>query len=381
MGRVGWRYFAKRLVGDGTEVMVCPSLPAEDVKFENVLSGTGGMSFTLEPGWPQLIQGGSPIISQWSTAIYAEYNGQIRGAGIVDSIDFDGPRIEASCVSWTGYADGMPYTGDGYLGVQVEPLDVVRTIWGHIQSQPGGNIGLKMGAGATGKKIGTALKQGQFDTVSGPLRYEDGPYKLNWYTSHDLGAEINKLSKEQGFDYRERHAFNANGDVEHFLDFGAPNFIRRRTDIAFRWGVNVLPALRFHRQGDDYASGVVVLGGGEGAAMAHSIMEPQPRPDDRLRRVVVVQDDRLGKKESLEWRGRAELQWRKSLTDIDTVDVIDHPYAPLGSVSLGDEIRFMGRGEWADLDTWAKVVSISYSPEKAESATYKLVRTDKIFER
>ena len=47
--RRGWRAFATRLNGDGTETMLHPSLPVSDLMIEQVLSGDGSISGSLDP--------------------------------------------------------------------------------------------------------------------------------------------------------------------------------------------------------------------------------------------------------------------------------------------------------------------------------------------
>lgn len=376
----GWHYFATTLNGDGTETRLRSSLPLDDVEITTTLSGDSGLRFTVNPSDPRLMDANGPIFREWSTATYAEYNGEIRGAGIVESTSTNGPALSVDCTSWTGYARGLPYTGNGYAGVKVDPLDVVRVIWSHIQSQRGGNIGLNVDSRTkVGKLIGTEMKQAEYDTKSGPLKFEAGPVKLNWHSTHDLAGEIDSLAKEYAFDYLERHRLTPDG-VEHYLDFGAPRIGRRREDVIFRWGVNVMPELQYTDDGGEYASGALVLGAGEGAAMTHTILEPPTRPENRLRRIAVVTDDRINQTAAAVKRAREELQWRKILRDVSTVQVHDHPSARLSSIKVGDEVRLLGRGEWDKLDMWARITEVSYRPEDGDRATYKIVRTDKILE-
>ncbi len=181
--RRGWRYFATRLNGDGTETLLDPDLPLENVTIEDVLSGDNAVSGSLSPVYNRLLgPDGLPLLQEWSTAVYAENDGDIRGGGILTHSGFNGPEWSLECVGFTGYGRDLPYTGNGYKGIKVDPIVVARQqIWGHIQNQPGGNIGLEFEAVDTDGKvtIGTELKQVEFDTQSGPVSFEAGPYKLN----------------------------------------------------------------------------------------------------------------------------------------------------------------------------------------------------------
>lgn len=379
--RRGWRYFATRLNGNGTETLLHPDLPLEDVTIEDVLSGDNSLQGSIEPVYRNTLgPDGKPLLREWSTAIYAENDGDIRGGGILTSSGFDGPQWSLEATGFTGYGRDMPYVGSGYKGIKVDPINVARTIWGHIQGQPGGNIGLQFAPTTTGGKvsIGTELRQVEFDTQSGPVSFESGPYKLNWYTNHDLQGDFDDLASETPFDYHEKHMWMPDGTIRHYVDIGYPKIGRRRTDLRFVHGVNIFDPVKLDRDGSLYASGTMVLGAGEGAAMIKSIKEPPSRPDNRLRRVAVVVDDSIKSRTRADKRADAENQWRRTLEDLDSFVVVDHPNAPLGSASVGDEIRVEGQGDWLGVDMWVRILSISVRPGEGNVAEYGVARTDKL---
>lgn len=379
--RRGWRYIATRLNGDGTETVLDIDLPLENVQIEDVLSGDAAIQGSIEPAYSRLIAAdGQPLLREWSTAIYAESDGDIRAGGILTTSGFDGPSWDLEATGFTGYGRDMPYTGAGYKGIHVDPIDVVRTIWTHIQAQPGGNIGLVLDDTDTGGKvdIGTELKQVEFDTQSGPVSFESGPYKLNWYTNHDLQGDVDDLANETPFDYHERHFWKADGTIGHALDIGYPKIGSRREDLRFVFGVNIFESPKVERDGSLYASGTMVLGAGEGASMLKSIREPATRPGNRLRRIAVVVDDSIKSVKKANARADAENQWRARLDDMDSVIVRDHPNARLGAVKVGDEIRIEGQGDWLDIDMWVRVLSVAWQPENGKVAEYTIARTDKL---
>lgn len=377
--RSGWRYFATRLNGDGTETMLDPDLPISDVGVSDVLSGDDSLTARIEPAYGRLIgEDGLPVLREWGTAIYAESDGEIRSGCILVNSGIEGPSWELDCVGWTGYLRDMPYTGAGYHGIQVDPLDVVRTIWGHVQGQRYGNIGLEIANTLTGIKIGTELKQVEFDTVDGPVSFEAGPYKLNWYSNHDLAGDIDALAAEHSFDYKVRHFWKSDGTIGHVLDLGYPKIGRRREDLRFVYGVNIFEPPAINRDGELYASGAMVLGAGEGASMIKSIREPPSRPTGRLRRIAVVVDDTIKTKSAADSRADAENAWRARIDDVDTILVQNHSNAPLGAAQVGDEIRLEGRSDWGDFDMWVRILSISYEPDNGNLAEYSVARTDKL---
>lgn len=397
--RRGWRYFATRLHGDGTETLLDADVPLEDVQIEDVLSGDNAISGKIAPVYARLLAAdGKPLFREWSTALYAENDGDIRGGGILTHSGFDGPEWGIEAVGFTGYARDLPWTsasptvnnppgwnvpagkdGSGF-GVKVDPLDMARVIWDQIQEHPGGNIGLVWADTDTGGKvtIGTSLKQVEFDTQSGPVSFEAGPYKLNWYSNHDLAGDIDDLASETPFDYHERHYWKADGTIGHFVDLGYPKIGRRREDLRFVFGVNIFDPVTLDRDGDLYASGTMVLGAGDGPSMIKSIREPASRPDGRLRRIAVVVDDTIKSRKRADARADAENQWRARLDDIDTVVVQDHPNAPLGAAKVGDTIRVEGQGDWVGIDMWVRILAIAFQPANGNVAEYTVARTDKL---
>lgn len=380
VNRRGWRYFATRLNGDGTETLLHPDLPIEDVTVEDVLSGHNALSGKLTPVYKSLLAAdGEPLFKEYSTAIYAENDGDIRGGGILTDSGFDGPEWTVEATGFTGYAIDLPYVDGGYKGIRVDPIDVARVIWSHIQSKPGGDIGLEFDATTTKGKvsIGTELRQVEFDTQSGPISFEAGPYKLNWYSNHNLASDFDNLAAETPFDYHERHYWD--GDtIRHHVDIGYPKLGRRREDLRFVYGVNVFDPASLARAGAMYASGTMVLGAGEGAAMIMSLRERPKTPGGRLRRIAVVVDDTIKSKGAADKRAEAENQWRARLDDVESVVVQDHPNAPLGAVNIGDEIRIEGKGDWIGIDMWVRVLGIAFQPANGNIAEYTIARTDKL---
>lgn len=375
---MAWRYLAYRLNGDGTQTLIDPELPLEDVTIHDVLSGDGGIDGKIEPAFQRLqASDGSPILLEWSTAIFAEDDGDIRGGGIVTSTSVEGAKLVLDVAGFTNYGREMPYTGNGYKGIAIDALDGVRACWSHIQSQPGGNIGLEVSSKNSGVKIGTTLTSAEYDGQAGYTTYESGPFKLNWYESHDLMGIVDELAKTTPFDYHERHFWDGD-DIRHALDFYAPKMGRRRDDLKFWFGTNIFDDPEVSRGGDEFATGVHVLGAGEGSAMAHYLYQPPSRPQNRLRRIAVVQDDSLKSKAQLTQRAKAEYQWRSRVGELGSIVVIDHPMAPLGSAGLGDEILVEGKTDWGPVSIWVRITGISFQPANGKAAEYQIERADRM---
>lgn len=365
-----WRYHAFRLEGNGRETPIAWDLELGDVQLLRSLNGAGGLDARVEPEILRMTSNGDPVFVPWSTAIYAEASGQIRGAGIVTDITVDGPQLAIACTGFTGYLDGLPFTGE-FRAIDVDPLDVARKIWSTVQAQPGGNLGMHVAGTKSRVRIGAEANP-TFTKTGGR---SDGPYTLNWWSTDNLLQEFEALATETPFDYRETHKWEGER-VKHSLDLGAPTLGGRRDDLRFVVGENVLDQPRLSWGEDEYASEVIVMGAGEGRDMIRGIAQQQKRT--RLRRPKVVKDSsiRSGKRAT----ALAEQELRKSTGDADfeEITVRNHPNAPLGSWQMGDEILVQTEGDWhGAIAVWVRVLSDVIDPGK-DQATIRVTRVERV---
>lgn len=373
----GWRYIAQRLTGDGAGEIVEWNLPLTDPQITKVLSGPDTVAGKITPEIGRLIaDDGRLLLEEWGTAVYAEKDGQIRAGGILVHSQLNGHEWDLECVGFAGYPQGMAYTDSNFF-VVADPLDIVRHIWDHLQSQPGGDLGVVVDGTVSPVRIGTVLQQAEFDTQAGPVSFEHGPFKLAWYMTDDLGSEIDKLAKETPFDYTESHTWveGTANQIEHRIHLHYPRRGRRREDLRFAIGENVLVIPEVTRDGDEYANEILSLGAGEGSSMIRAGVS---RPDGRLRRVAVVTNKDSRSVREAATTANLELAARQGLDEIGSIEVIDHPHAPIGSWSEGDEIHVTGDAGWVDVDYWCRVLSTTMSPGSGDSATLTIARTDTV---
>ncbi len=371
-----WRYLAYRLNGDGTETLLDPDLPLSGVSLTRVLSGPNGHTSSIEPAVARLqASDGSPIIQRHSTVIYAEQDGSIESGCIITDVTRAGPSLSLSGVGFSGYAKGMPYQGDKFF-IQTDPLDIVRDIWTYLQARPGGNIGLRLAATKVGRLIGTKLDQVQFDTQAGPVSFEAGPYKLNWWETDDLGGRIDTLATEQGFDYMESHAWKDDGTVDHLLSFGVPRIGTRRSDLRFVVGENVViqPSEVFNSA--SYASEVIVRGAGEGRTMIRGYAARNG--ETRLAKPRIIEDKDIKSVTAANQRARAELAMLTGQPEVSEFSITQHDNAAIGSWSEGDEIELFTDGEWGSQSAWYRILSTTLSPADLSEAKVAVMRADMI---
>jgi hypothetical protein len=374
-----WRYVARRLHGDGTSTLLDPEVPLTDVQIDDVLSGINGLSGRISPEIQRLkAEDGLPLFEENSTAIFAESEGQIHGGGILTNSSFEGPNWDLECEGFIGYWQDMPYVGEGEYFVETDTLDIVREIIDHVQGIEGSDLGLTYDNTNSGLLVGSELASEEYDPEggSGGLTLQSQAYKLNYYSTFDLLDNIESLSEDSPFDFRERHSIGADGEIISRLEFGVPRFHRKRQDLRFAIGENIFVKPEFERNGKEYASEVYALGAGEGAKMIRGHAST-PR-NGKLRKVAIVEDSSMRKLKRANSVAKRELAWRNKLGDFTAVIVHDTPHSPIGSVEIGDEIYVEGKTGWIEFGGWCRVLSRTLRPDSLGVMELGVARTDRI---
>jgi hypothetical protein len=413
-------------------------VPLSGLTVTHTLSGPSVIAGKLTPELPTVnLQAWSP----WATWLHVEHDGAVAASGILQPVSFDGPTVTVNAEGFSGYLHGLPFGGN-YRAVQVDPADVVREIWGHVQGHRDAHLGVVMDPTVTRVRLGTPEKHqvkaprdewvpareyggiGAVRAAAGRLRtagprpnpyfVADGvsplisaalkaqydreqdsftkdkaanflqqvfegkdqkmtrivdaePYELAWWDHKDCGSEVNNLAKQTPFDYCEVDSWDDDRrDVRHRLAIGYPRLGRRRGDLRFAAGENVLSGVPLAGAGEDYASEVVVLGAGDGRdKIRGSATEVST---ERLRRVAVLTDKTVTTVSRARAIARAELQRRRpepTLSEL-TVDG-SHPNAPLGSFEPGDDVLVSGEFPWIGrIATWHRVTSYQWAAESTQ---------------
>lgn len=352
--------------------ILLPEMNLTGVSLTDTLSGPRGLTATIPHDIAQLKDdSGDALIREWGVAIWAEIDGEISGGGIVDKVDLKGDEMTVECVGFTGALAGQPYTGEGQVWSKVDPLDVVRAIWDHWQAQPGGDLGVIVDSTTSPIRIGeeqyvpidTSLSE--FDTT-----FSDGPIRLNHWDVLDMGAMIDDYVQQGYFDYHEETRWNADRSaLVHRLRLHYPRKGAFRDNLRFALGENVLTPPDYGLVEEGYASQVMFLGAGEGRTKVQAFSAQAP---NRLRRLAVVTDDKVKRKTEAQRRANAEAARRAGLREVTSLDVINHPHAPIGSWGVGDEVRFTGRTGWVDFDLRARIVSSTISPAQGNVASLEV---------
>ena len=386
---MAWRLIACRPNGDGSEDLITTDIPISAGNSVTLsLSAPTAMTVSLPIYFSAMKAGdGNPVIIPWGTTIYAERNGVIMGGGIVDEMSEEAGKLEISVIGFVGYLNDMPYTEE-YTGYKVDPLDLARLIWTHVQKKPGGNLGLVVSGLRTNRRIGVkgvaafrgrpAIYDDKNNLVTPAIpanpEIKDEPYILAWHQTSNLLEEFNNLSKITPFDYAERHGW-VNNKIGHYLDFAHPMMGRRKPNLRFVPGENIIDAPKVYHQGDLYASEILVLGAGEGKTKIHAFANQSRR--GRLRRVSILNQPSVGREPTARALAQNEIKYRTGLPNVSDFTMIDHPNAPIGSFGVGDTIFVQSGSDWYDgADTWVRIASITYTMGEDEKISIVAVKED-----
>lgn len=339
-------------------------LPVKDPEIVWNLSSAVEISAVFRPEIPSLRDVG---LEPWGTWIHYEEDGVLRGSGILlpTSIGRDG-TLRLSAAGPLHYANRVPWRGQ-YSGVQVDPAAIVKMMWSHIQSFPRGNLGVSV-YGTTPRRIGTEARDVEFVTGEGEVvSFEAGPYRLNYWENTLVGAETDKLAGETPFDLVEssRWADQARTSVEHRIDIVYPQHGRRRTDLRFAQGENIVEWAPIEEPGGAYADTVYVMGKGEGPdAVTGSAMA---WVGNRIRLPAIVDDKTIDNRSRANATAADELAARLSaLVEVPEIVInTRHRNAPVGSFEAGDEILPQIRVPYLGMvKQWHRITGIRYLPRR-----------------
>lgn len=370
-----WRYIATRFNGDGTETFLNFNVPLSTTEVNPVLNGHGGVKGTITPEIASLkTDDGNHLFVPWSTAIYAEEDGHIRGGGILKDFDDDAPKLQLDCIGHTGYLTDTRYTGVKSIE-RDDPLKVSKHLWDHTQTRPHFNIGIEF----AGAEKSRDMFIGDDSIVPTQTPTKVTPYVLAWYQTHDLAKEFELLASLAPLEYTMTHEWNADKTaIRHILHYGYPRLGARRTDLRFVVGENVVEQPRFDTGGDSYASNVIVLGAGEGSKMMRNPTDAADPALKRLGRDAVIIDKSITTPSEAQKRADAELKLLTGTADVTEIQVRQHEHALLGSYSVGDDIRIETADGWSGIRSlWVKILGIQIRPE-SNVTTLQVMRAEKV---
>lgn len=348
------------------------NLPLSKAKVRYALSGPCTITAEVTPELKEI----RDMNLDQDVWIHAEEDGEIRASGILLAEEIDGATGTRDFVAegFTGYPHGIPYLGQ-FEGVQIDPVTAVREIWDHLQSYPDAQFGVTV-VGSTPIRIGDPSEQVDFETGAGEdVSFEAGPYKLKYWDEPDCGSEINDLATEAPFDFTEHtYWINSHTDTRREMVIHYPRAGRRRKDLRFVQGENITTPLQIKPM-EEHANFIVGAGKGEGAAKIHEYVSQ--RIPGRIRRVYVLDDEKVETRTRMQALIREELSYRLQRRQFDQIVInASHRNAKLGSFQEGDdilveaEIPYLGM-----LRIWHRILEYEFDRD-ANTCTLTLRRSD-----
>lgn len=354
-----WRVLAGRITGDGGIDIIETELPMTIGSIDRNLSAPTMMDGTITNRIKRLQVAGKPLLVPGQTVLIAEAAGLIRGMTLYRVPTYNGPSWSLDQVGLPGFAIGRPYEGEASFTGE-DPLNIFRHIWDHIQTQPRSNLGITIDPLTSPVRVGTPLVEGDNNT---------GPRELNWWTTTDLGNEIDGYAKETPFDWLEKVYWD--GDVPHcHLALGYPQLGGRKDHMRLVLGENLASQPEVTQLAP--LTQVVVLGVGEGRDRIRGYAGVSD--DTGLRHVKTVEDETCTTVERANAVARDTLNAGRGEFVFDRLEVYQHPNAPLEAIELGDELPLYAEMEHATVDQWVRIVGKSESPQLSDRVTLTVMR-------
>lgn len=337
-------------------------LPLEGASITYALSGATTITADMTPEMIDLVNDAQP----WGTWLHVEDAGQIRASTLVMPGSYDDETFKISTESVSGYPHGMVYLGN-YSQVNVDPLDIVREVWNHLQSYQQGNVAVSL------SDVHTTVRVGTDTDTDGTLK----PYTVAWWDNKDCGQIIDDLAKSTPFDYRDSPSWNDDKtSVNQLVELGFPRLGRRRYDLRFVQDENITDIVPLKELDDEYASDVLVLGSGQGQDAIRGFYSEVVA--GRLRRTAVLTDQSITDVNLANRVAQDEFRRRQAaLRAIDQITVdLAHDNAKLGTFAAGDDILVQATLPWVgDIQLWHRITSWTHDVE-SETATLKLQRSE-----
>ena len=337
------------------------NLPLHDVEFGPELSGPGHLNATLSPGIGRPL---NDLLDPGNTVVYVERNDRLLWGGLAWRAEPEGASYPIEAAGFSSYLHRR-YDLHGNLNgrgpyVHADPAQVIRDVWAYAQDQPDGDLHVTIDDTHTKGSVGT----------------EKDPYDLPKDEARNLGDVVNDMTDtDPGIEWTETVAWHDGRPTRH-IHLGAPRLGRRREDLSFTTGVNVAGTPRVVLDADEYAQAVVGLG----AESHHKRLRVVDAVRNGRLRLEYRLDTQLKDRDELEDRTRHEQRARQILPEIATLDVRDHPAAPVGSWHVGDEVPVRLHEQHATYDHWCRITGWTIRPpqdDQAERITLDLARVPK----
>jgi hypothetical protein len=330
-GRI--RVMAQRFTGEWMK----RDLPIHDLEVERVLNGGGNLRGFLSPTYRDLMwNDGYKLLEPWGTWLHLEVRNQIWGSYIVtEPAELSNQELTVDAIGFGGYPYDMDFLGTISLE-NFDPGVIQKLIWEHLEDVNGHPLNVTVEDLITGQVWGR------------PKVKEDGtsepdPYQIMPWEFKDSGQEIDNVVKAVPYDWVERTAWNSDkSEVNRWIARAYPKFGRRRDDLDFIEGQNIVEVVSVGEQDGQYASDIAGVGKGEGAESIYAVTSTVH--PIRTRRLKTITDKVVDNEQQMNSIIRDAAAKSKPIPRIKSIVVnVNARGAPYGSWDLGDEISIKTR--------------------------------------
>lgn len=333
--------------------------PIEVSGVGRALSDAGDLSGTVEPDVGGLRDTGELIAEPGASFIHREVAGVITGTYIVTRCAFKGSAWEIEGKGFSSHLARRHYSGSREW-VDADPIGIIRHVWEHAQSKPGGDLGVTV-VGSSTARIGEPKRDVSFTARGEDVDFTAGPYTLHWWDTPNLGSTVDGLA-EGVSEFVEWSAWNH--DRSKILkEVRYSDRVGKRSRARFVEGANVVDVVALESDGTDYANTVIAIGAGEGKKALRVTLSVS---DGRVPMERVLDLKNVTSKKVLEASARAALALAQKKYAIPAVEVVDHPNAEFGTFDVGDEVLVSADFEWAGRkELWHRIMEIEWVGDRA----------------
>lgn len=229
-----------------------------------------------------------------------------------------------------------------------------------LQSQVSDAVWRRLTASGWWQKYGGPANEiwppGQHEAMAdGDQIVEPAPFRVKPWTATVAGKVIDDMAARAPFEWVERFLWDGE-TVTPQIVIGYPRIGRRRDDLLFELDVNVTGLGYEASLADDHANTAVATGAGSDGGM---LRQEVTRDDGRLARDFVVADPDMTDASVLARVASTEARRRTSVgVKVTSLTLSDHPHAPMGSWSVGDDIRLRADLPYlGEVEQWLRVMS------------------------
>jgi hypothetical protein len=207
------------------------------------------------------------------------------------------------------------------------------------------------------------------------------PYVINWWDVKSCGDVIDDAIKACPADYIEQYRWNTPRTfVYQSILVAQPRLGRRREDLRFVTGENIVEPPEMAADYDGFATMVIGIGAGEGSAALRETAEIVA--PGVLRKPYVYRNSKITDREELKRIVAQQLTLRSTFDGQEITRIVvtaSHDNAKFGAYNVGDDIYVQVQvPHWGWVQQWGRIISMTLARED-DLVELQLRRSDSFY--